>query len=238
MGQLCSSDESQMPQAKQNPPQQSQQQQPRNNNNGYPGANAGGASRQAPHQDQHAASSHAAASSSSGDSMRFQASQHAQKRGELLGQSQAAYQRGDKALAKQLSEQGKAEGRLMEQCNAAAAEAYFAENNRNHDRYTMDLHGLHVDEAIAKVEARLAECQRSRQDHLVVVFGRGNHSKDHVQKLKPAMERLIAEHHLRVAVGAPNLGCVTIEFNSSEGRGIGTGGGQSAQQATDQCVQQ
>lgn len=170
--------------------------------------------------------------------MRFQASQHAVKRGELLGQSQAAYQRGDKALAKKLSDQGKAEGRLMEECNAAAAEAYFTENNRKHDRFTMDLHGLHVDEAVARVEARIAECQRTRQDHLVVIFGRGNHSKDHVQKLKPAMERLIAEHRLRVAVGAPNLGCVTIMFNSSEGHGMFTGQGQSAQQATDQCVHQ
>lgn len=179
------------------------------------------------------------ASSRAGDGKRAEASQHAQKRGELLSQSQAAFQRGDKALAKQLSEQGKASGRLMEQCNAAAAELYFADNNRKHDQFTIDLHGLYVDEAVAKVEARISACQRAHQDYLVVIVGRGNHSKDHVQKLKPALERMVAEHRLRVIVDAPNTGCFTIMFNSSEGQGIVRPPGQAAsQQSAGQCLQQ
>lgn len=139
-------------------------------------------------------------SSSAGDAQRFEAGVHAKRRGDLLAQSQTAWDKGDKAAAKRLSDEGKAEGAAMERCNAAAAAAYFADNNKNHGPDTIDLHGLYTAEAVDALEKRLRVCQQQRLPQLVVIVGMGNHSKDNVRKIKPAVEKLIREHKLRVAV--------------------------------------
>jgi DNA-nicking Smr family endonuclease len=158
------------------------------------------------------------ASSAAGDSARFEASGHAKRRGELLAQSQAAWNAGDKAAAKKLSEEGKAAGAAMDAANARAAEAYFAANNRGKPLTEIDLHGLHVSEALDRVEQRLKQCEARGEKQLIVIVGRGNHSAGGVQKVKPAMEQLIQRHRLRVAVGSPNEGCLTIFLGEQNGK--------------------
>ena len=158
---------------------------------------------------------------------------HAKRRGELLGQSQDAYKSGDKAAAKKLSDEGKREGAAMDACNLAACEAYFAGNNANKGPGEIDLHGLYVEEAVRKLEERLAVCRRNNAAQLVVIVGRGNHSKDNVAKIKPAMQKLIAEHKLKVAVDSPNAGCVTIFFGQADSGYVHAPGGGS-----DGCMQQ
>lgn len=138
--------------------------------------------------------------SSAGDAARFQASVHAKKRGELAGQSQAAYQAGDKALAKKLSDQSKAEAAAMDRCNDEAEKLYFEGNNAKHDLHTIDLHGLYVSEAIERLEGRIKQCQAANMESLVVIVGRGNHSKDHIAKIRPRIEQLMRDHRLKVAV--------------------------------------
>lgn len=55
---------------------------------------------------------------------------------------------------------------------------------------------------------------------LVLIVGKGLHSRDGVAKLRPAVERLVARHNLRCIPGQPNAGCITAEFVSREHRGI------------------
>ena len=85
------------------------------------------------------------------------AGQHAQHRNALFAQSQAAWHGGDRALAKDLSNQGKAEDAAMKLCNQQAAAALLRVNNEARGRSLdeLDLHGLHVDEAIQAVQARV-----------------------------------------------------------------------------------
>ena len=78
---------------------------------------------------------------------RQQASQHAQRRGELLHQSQQAYQAGRGQEAHELSLQGKEQGRLMEEANAKASAAVYQANNMSSEVDVIDLHGLYVKEA-------------------------------------------------------------------------------------------
>ena len=74
---------------------------------------------------------------------------------------QEAYKSGRKAEAKQLSEKGKQEGKLMEEANNKASDAVFHEKNTGRDDHTVDLHGLYVDEAVNR--ARLAIQQAKRE---------------------------------------------------------------------------
>lgn len=44
----------------------------------------------------------------------------------------------------------------------------------------------------------------------MIIVGKGNHSKDGVAKIKPAIEKLAAEEHLTMIPNKPNPGCVYI----------------------------
>jgi len=58
---------------------------------------------------------------------------------------------------------------------------------------TIDLHGQYVEEAEKILKKRIEEARRQNQNHLHVIVGKGNHSTDHIQKIKPAVERLCDE---------------------------------------------
>jgi DNA-nicking Smr family endonuclease len=85
-------------------------------------------------------------------------------------QSRAAYDAGDGAEAKQLSNEGKAHGAKMEEYNKRASEYIFRENNAT-DRVaadTIDLHGQFVEEAEDILEERIRAAQSRGEGHLHV----------------------------------------------------------------------
>ncbi|THC93822.1 hypothetical protein EYZ11_006711 [Aspergillus tanneri] len=108
---------------------------------------------------------------------------------------------GDGALAKELSEQGKAHGRKMEEFNRQASEFIFRENNANGrvEPDTIDLHGQFVEEAEEILEQRIKYAREHGQTHLHVIVGKGNHSANHVQKIKPRVEQVCRELGLQYA---------------------------------------
>lgn len=65
-------------------------------------------------------------------------------RGEAFAQSKEAYNNGDGAEAKRLSEKGKKHGVKMDEYNAQAAQFVFRENNADSAGDEIDLHGLYV----------------------------------------------------------------------------------------------
>jgi DNA-nicking Smr family endonuclease len=92
-------------------------------------------------------------------------------------QSKQAYSNGDGALAKQLSDEGKAHGQKMQQYNKQASEYIFRENNaagRVADD-TIDLHGQYVEEAEDILEERIKYARQHGQTHLHVYV----HPVDH-----------------------------------------------------------
>lgn len=113
----------------------------------------------------------------------------------LSSKSQEAYQNGDGARAKQLSDQAKAHGHKVDDYNRQASEYIFRENNaagRVSDD-TIDLHGQFVEEAEDILRTRIRAAQQQGQTHLHVIVGKGNHSVNHIQKIKPCVEQLCQE---------------------------------------------
>ncbi|KAL2006625.1 hypothetical protein VTN00DRAFT_9293 [Thermoascus crustaceus] len=135
------------------------------------------------------------------DRLRDLARQEAAKRGSCFERSREAYENGDGALAKELSEQGKAHGRKMEEYNRQASEFIFRENNANGrvPPDTIDLHGQFVEEAEEILEQRIKYAREHGQTHLHVIVGKGNHSVNHVQKLKPRIEQVCRDLGLQYA---------------------------------------
>ncbi|KAI0117581.1 Smr domain protein [Hypoxylon sp. NC0597] len=135
------------------------------------------------------------------DRLRELAREEAAKRNSCFDRAHQAYERGDGATAKELSNEGKRHAAKMAEYNKRASEFIFRENNapgRVPDD-TIDLHGQFVEEAEDILERRIRYAQQHGQTHLHVIVGKGNHSVNHVQKLKPRVEQVCRELGLQYA---------------------------------------
>lgn len=132
-------------------------------------------------------------------------------------QSRRAYEDGDGARAKALSNEGKAHDAKMREYNRQASEYIFRENNApgRVEPDSIDLHGQFVEEAERILEQRIRADQARGQTHLHAIVGRGNHSANHVQKLKPKVEELCRELGLRYST-EDNEGRIYINLQGGE----------------------
>jgi hypothetical protein len=101
----------------------------------------------------------------------------------------------------------------MEQYNKQASEFIFRENNADGrvPGDTIDLHGQFVEEAEDILEERIRYAQSHGQTHLHVIVGKGNHSVNHVQKIKPRVEQVCQELNLQYRTEA-NAGVMYIDL--------------------------
>jgi DNA-nicking Smr family endonuclease len=132
---------------------------------------------------------------------------------QCFNDSQMAFKSGEKQKAKELSDKGKKAKAEMERFNRSAADAIFKSNNAKvTEPNTIDLHGLHVDEAIEKVEETIERYKAEKKTHLVIIVGVGNHSQNHQAKLKPAINSLVAKLNVSFTPNKPNPGCIFVDF--------------------------
>ncbi|GAB7365686.1 hypothetical protein MBLNU230_g7026t1 [Neophaeotheca triangularis] len=145
----------------------------------------------------------------------------------FAGKSQQAYQSGDGAGAKDLSEQGKRHAAKADDLNRQASEFIFRENNAygKVDSDTIDLHGQYVEEAEEILEQRIRHARNMNQGHLNVIVGKGNHSQGHVQKLKPRVEQVCRELGLQYHTDEENEGRIYVDLKPGGGGGPGPGAG-------------
>ncbi|KAK2066553.1 hypothetical protein P8C59_000359 [Phyllachora maydis] len=129
------------------------------------------------------------------DRLRDLARQEAGKMSSCFDRAHQAHEHGDGAGAKALSNEGKQHQAQRDAYNKQASEYIFRENNApgHVAEDTIDLHGQFVEEAERILEARIRDAQARSQSHLHVIVGKGHHSVGHVQKIKPAVERLCQE---------------------------------------------
>ncbi|PNH12989.1 Smr domain-containing protein [Tetrabaena socialis] len=146
------------------------------------------------------------------DSWRRKGDAHLHERAAAAAASQAAYLRHDYKAAGTQSKLAKRHGTAADAAHARAVALLLRRNNDGKPRNQLDLHGLRVAEALAEVERALAAARGAGQARLVLIVGRGLHSKDGVARLRPAMEGLVRKHDVRYALGVPNEGCITVEF--------------------------
>ena len=110
-------------------------------------------------------------------------------------QSQAAYQRGDGALAKQLSEKAKSLRAEAVEHEAVKSKFVFDQNNNTSQVKPdeIDLHGQRVEEMVSILDRELLERRQKGMTYVHVIVGKGIHSQDHIPKIKPAVEELCSQ---------------------------------------------
>lgn len=123
---------------------------------------------------------------------------HAKKRAEYFEQAKKAHDAGNGALAKELSEKGKAETALMEKAQEKAARAVFEKRNKGNGPDVIDLHGLQVEGAIMIASEWLDKHKKSSKGKEInIITGKGNHSDAAGPKILPAIEKLLTERKLK-----------------------------------------
>ncbi len=83
------------------------------------------------------------------------------RRNELYQQSQEAWHRGDRRLAKELSLEAKEAERQAKHARDEHAAEIFERNNRERTDGMIDLHGLYVKEAEQQAERCMRTCERA-----------------------------------------------------------------------------
>ena len=144
---------------------------------------------------------------------------HLRARNVCFQQATQAYLSGNKALAKDLSRKGREHARLMAAAHANAAETIFRERNTGvggNGPRMFDLHGLHVQEAIAALHRELGECAARGGGVAHVLVGTGHHTKG--SRTPSRLPAAVAEYlaHKRVRFWEPQAGMLEVDVASGD----------------------
>ena len=144
---------------------------------------------------------------------------HLRARNVCFQQATQAYLSGNKALAKDLSRKGREHARLMAAAHANAAETIFRERNTGvggNGPRMFDLHGLHVQEAIAALHRELGECAARGDGVAHVLVGTGHHTKG--SRTPSRLPAAVAEYlaHKRVRFWEPQAGMLEVDVASGD----------------------
>ncbi|KAJ1302377.1 hypothetical protein OPQ81_001189 [Rhizoctonia solani] len=139
------------------------------------------------------------------EQLRARARQAGDSMSKSFEESQKAYKSGERAKAKQLAEAGKRYQAEMQRLNAEA-------KLNSGDRDGLDLHGLHVNEAVKRTESAIRDAQKRGDEELRIIVGRGSHSEGQRAKIKPAIEELLSKKHLHSWTDTRNAGVLVVQF--------------------------
>ncbi|NWH61116.1 N4BP2 protein, partial [Geococcyx californianus] len=137
------------------------------------------------------------------EDLRAEAFFHQQKRQECLKKAGEAHHMGMKPVAAFYAHQGRLHEQKMKEANHAAAVQIFEKVNTSLlPMNVLDLHGLHVDEAVNQLSRVLQEKSEEYQQtggkpYLCVITGRGSHSQGGVARIRPAAIRYLTSHNFR-----------------------------------------
>ncbi|KFO88657.1 NEDD4-binding protein 2, partial [Buceros rhinoceros silvestris] len=151
------------------------------------------------------------------EDLRAEAFCHQQKRQECLKKAGEAYRMGMKSVAAFYAHQGRLHEQKMKEANHAAAVQIFEKvNTALLPMNVLDLHGLHVDEAVNQLSRVLQEKSEEYQQtggkpYLCVITGRGSHSQGGVARIRPAAIRYLTSHNFRFTEIKP--GCLKVMLN-------------------------
>ncbi|XP_051020705.1 NEDD4-binding protein 2 [Acomys russatus] len=148
------------------------------------------------------------------DDYRAEAFLHQQKRMQCYSKAKEAYRLGKKNVATFYAQQGSLHEQKMKEANHLAAVEIFEKVNASLlPQNVLDLHGLHVDEAIEHLTTVLHQKteefkQSGGKPYLSVITGRGNHSQGGVARIKPAVIKYLTSHSFRFSEIKP--GCLKV----------------------------
>eukprot|EP00042_Codosiga_hollandica_P057857 m.863246 g.863246 ORF g.863246 m.863246 type:complete len:992 (-) comp59698_c1_seq5:112-3087(-) len=129
--------------------------------------------------------------------------QCAQQRNSLFQQAAQAFMHGNRQLAKELSFRARQYDLKMKNLHATASTEIFQARNQGLKDNLIDLHGLHVEEALPQLADRIVKSRAAGERQLLVIVGTGHHSKhghlaaNQQERLRPAVIQYLTSNRLR-----------------------------------------
>ncbi|KAG9259932.1 NEDD4-binding protein 2 [Astyanax mexicanus] len=136
---------------------------------------------------------------------------------ESFDKAAEAYRQGRKDVASFYAQQGHLHGQKMKEANHRAAVQIFERVNATLlPQNVLDLHGLHVDEALLHLQQVLTKKTSEWQQglcrpQLSIITGRGNHSQGGVARVRPAVQDYLKSQHYRYS--EPKLGLILVTLH-------------------------
>jgi len=142
---------------------------------------------------------------------RDEARDHARVRNVCYEQATNAFLAGNKALAKELSRQGREAAAKMAAAHSGAAASIFASRGGGRGG-VIDLHGLHVAEALALLRRELPRLRDGGEPYARVLVGTGHHTVGSrtPSRLPVAVETFL--HQERWRFSEPQSGCLEVKL--------------------------
>ncbi|XDV14939.1 hypothetical protein PO909_015103 [Leuciscus waleckii] len=135
---------------------------------------------------------------------------------ECFNKAAEAHRQGRKDVASFYAQQGHMHGEKMHEANHRAAMQIFQQVNASLlPQNILDLHGLHVDEALYHLSQVLTEknleCRQGLcRPQLSIITGRGNHSQGGVPRIRPAVLDYLKNQHYSYTEPKTGLVLVTL----------------------------
>ncbi|KRX72646.1 Tubulin gamma-1 chain, partial [Trichinella sp. T6] len=147
--------------------------------------------------------------------LREEARNHQKNRIMNFQKAQDAYRRGMKSVAWHYAQKGHLYHRKAKEADQQAAEKIIEHHNSVHPINVVDLHGLHVSEAISYVAKSLRRVIESTSlNEVKIITGQGSHSTDG-PRLKPAVLRYLKCRNLNFYESNP--GMIVVNLTIVEG---------------------
>jgi len=138
------------------------------------------------------------------------AAEHALMRNFYYREAARAFQTGQRAAAKDLAARGHWHNAEMHKAHARGGEQIFSQRNALVGANAIDLHGLHVKEAMTMLTQRIDALQRQGIRSLFVITGAGKHSVTGTARIKQAVLKFCHERRLRYK--EPQSGGIVVYF--------------------------
>lgn len=145
-------------------------------------------------------------------SLRLKATQEGDWMRECLKERDEAKARGEQQRAGEFTQRSKEHRENMTLLNKAASAKIFQANNQNCSSNVIDLHGLHVLEALSFFNIAVQGVRDCEESSLCVIVGKGIHSEDNTPKIKPAIQAYGERLGLSIEVDPRNDGRLIASF--------------------------
>ncbi|XP_076064727.1 NEDD4-binding protein 2 [Oratosquilla oratoria] len=148
---------------------------------------------------------------------REEAIAHYQQRQNAFRKAQEASRQGMKAVAAYYAQIGNLHATRLREANKRASEKILEAVNSSRDGNTLDLHYLHVTEAVSVTQAFLSERQRLLRArnlnimHVSLITGRGANSEGGVARIKPAVKEFLQKNGYSHIDGNSGMVVVTLK---------------------------
>ncbi|KAI0565992.1 polyadenylate-binding protein-interacting protein [Gracilaria domingensis] len=125
------------------------------------------------------------------EELRAEAAEQASIRNKYFDRAAAAFKRNDGATAKKMGALGREANERMKELHSKAANAIFATRNPPHVLDVIDLHGLHVNEALERLPSAL----EGKHGRIRILTGTGHHTKGTGRaRLRPAVKKWLKDN--------------------------------------------